>query len=175
MPTAIRSAVANDAKPIATLHATVWRETYQNLAPPEILAKLDLAHRLNTWEMHLNTPSPQHHILLASWGETIVGFTFFGPATNPVFGTHPEVKHLYVDSKCQGAGIGKQLLHAAFQQLLADGFSTAALATAKGNTPALAFYQAMGGKQVGQFIDAGPIWKSENLIIAWDNLQTSPL
>ncbi len=175
MPTTIRSAVASDARPIATLHASVWRETYKNLAPPEILAKLDVTHRLNTWERHLNTPRPQHHILLATQANTIVGFTLFGPATNPVFGTRPEVKHLYVDRKCQGAGIGKQLLQAAFHQLLADGFSTAALATAKGNTPALAFYQAMGGKLIGQFIDAGPIWKSENLIIVWDNLQTAPL
>ena len=59
-------------------------------------------------------------------------------------------------------------MRAAFRQMADDGFKGVALAMARGNTKALAFYAATGGVEVGSFIDAGPIWKSDNLVIAWN-------
>lgn len=96
-----------------------------------------------------------------------MGFIGFGPPTHPAFGTHGEIKHLYVNPTCKRQKIGQRLLRTAFRQMAEDGFATAALAVVRSNTDALAFYAKMQGVESGYFIDTGPIWKSENLIIAW--------
>jgi hypothetical protein len=39
-----------------------------------------------------------------------------------------------------------------------------------GNAPATAFYQALGAQPVGRYRDPGPLWRSDNLLCAWDDL-----
>ena len=168
MAVLIRPAQINEAGPIATLHAEIWRETYQGLAPAAALKKLDAAHRLATWQKYLTTPAPCQRVLVAVRDAQIVGFIGFGPPTHPAFGAYGEIKHLYVDPKCKRQWVGQRLLQAAFRQMAKDGFETAALAVVRDNRPARAFYTKMQGVEVGHFIDAGPIWKSDNSIIAWD-------
>ena len=164
----IRPAHVGEAEEIATFHVKVWRETYLDIAPAEAIEKLDAQHRLPAWQKYLRAPEPRQHVLVAVNNDTIVGLVSFGPPTHPVFGTRGEVKHLYVDPMCKRQGIGRSLMRAAFQQMTSDGFESVALAMARGNSKALAFYTAMGGIAVGSFIDAGPIWKSDNLVIAWN-------
>jgi hypothetical protein len=36
-----------------------------------------------------------------------------------------------------------------------------------GNEPAIAFYDALGGTRVGEYTDAGPVWRSRNIVMAW--------
>jgi len=164
----IRPAHVGEAGQIATLHAEIWRDTYLDVAPPAALAKLDAAHRLGAWQKYLTHPVPRQRVLVAVNDAQIVGFAGFGPPTHPAFGTHGEVKHLYVDTMHKRQRIGQRLLRAAFRQMAADGFASAALAVVRSNKNALVFYAKMQGVKVGHFTDSGPIWKSENLIIAWD-------
>jgi hypothetical protein len=39
-----------------------------------------------------------------------------------------------------------------------------------GNETALNFYQALGAHLVGRYQDPGPLWRSDNLLYAWDDL-----
>jgi len=39
-----------------------------------------------------------------------------------------------------------------------------------GNDHAIAFYQHLGGQRIGRYTDPGPIWRSDNLVYAWDDL-----
>ena len=39
-----------------------------------------------------------------------------------------------------------------------------------GNAPAIAFYEALGGRKAGAYTDPGPMWRSENLFYVWDDL-----
>jgi hypothetical protein len=50
------------------------------------------------------------------------------------------------------------------------GYQGAALAVVAGNDPAISFYKSLGGVCVGKATDVGPIWKSDNIILAWDDL-----
>lgn len=50
------------------------------------------------------------------------------------------------------------------------GYSGAALGVVAGNDGAVAFYQALGGRLAGRYLDPGPLWRSENLIFVWDEL-----
>ncbi len=168
----IRLAHLDEAKEIAAFHVKVWRETYLDIAPPVAIEKLDVQHRLPVWQSYLGAPKPRQHTLVAVSKDTIVGLVSFGPPAHPVFGARGEVKHLYVDQTCKRQGIGRRLMRAAIQQMVDDGFKGVALAMARGNTNALTFYEAMGGVEVGSFTDAGPLWKSDNLLIAWDTIST---
>lgn len=39
-----------------------------------------------------------------------------------------------------------------------------------GNDLAIAFYEAQGGRRAGAYSDPGPLWRSHNLLYAWDDL-----
>jgi hypothetical protein len=45
-----------------------------------------------------------------------------------------------------------------------------ALGVVDGNDRAVAFYQHLGGRRIGRYTDAGPVWRSDNLAYAWDDL-----
>ncbi len=36
---------------------------------------------------------------------------------------------------------------------------------------AIAFYEALGGRKIGAYTDAGPMWRSDNLLYIWDDLR----
>jgi ribosomal protein S18 acetylase RimI-like enzyme len=163
----IRLARPDEAPEITRFHVKIWRETYADLAPQEAVTKLDEKHRLPTWEKYLSSPKPQQKTYVAVQDAQIVGLISFGPPTDAVFGDFGEIKHLYVDKSCARMGIGKRLMQKACGCLEQSGFKGAALAVLQENEAAFGFYQSIGGKQTGNFIDAGPIWKSDNAVFSW--------
>jgi ribosomal protein S18 acetylase RimI-like enzyme len=82
-----------------------------------------------------------------------------------------EIKFLYVDGACKRQGIGHRLLAALARDLRSFGYASAALGVVVGNGPAIAFYEAVGGRPIGRYTDPGPLWRSENIIYAWDDLE----
>ena len=162
----LRAAHADEALALAKLHVDVWRNTYADLATPEALATLDAKRRLPLWQGYLADPA--HHIFVASQNGTLTGVVCLGPPSHPAFGQRGEIDHLYVAKSAARQGIGKQLLNAALAHLAKGGYQGAALAVVRQNHPARAFYAACGGKEAGEFIDSGPLWKSENIVMAWD-------
>ena len=46
-----------------------------------------------------------------------------------------------------------------------------ALGVVEGNQPAIDFYTKLGGRLAGSYTDAGPLWRSRNQIMVWDDLQ----
>lgn len=160
----IRPGLPTDLNRIVALHVSVWRETYGALAPVEAVQALDEAARRPRWIAALQDGST----LAAVIGEELVGFAQVGPPSHPALGARGEVKHLYVDAAFARRGIGARLLLAARRLLGERGYSAAALGVVVGNDPALRFYEAQGGRVVGRYRDPGPIWPSDNLVVAWD-------
>lgn len=166
----LRAATPDDRDAIATLHAAVWRETYRDLAPPEAIAALGVETRRARWAAIFGTPDLRQRIVVAEESGRIVGFGLAGPGTAPEFGGRGEVKFLYVDRTRPRRGIGRMLLADMARHLAANGHAGMALAVVNGNAPAVAFYEAMGGRPVGRATDPGPLWRSDNIIYAWDDL-----
>ncbi len=168
----MRPARITDAADIAAFHLRVWRASYLDFVPAAIVEKLDFQNRLSYWTTKLGVVNPRQHTLLALEATTLTGFVCFGPPTDLAFGTptgsRAEIKHLFIDPDHQGQGLGRRLLLAAFEHLARDGFETTGLAVTKDNKPAIAFYHALGGTITGQHTNAGPIWKSQDLIFSWD-------
>jgi len=165
----IRAAVPDDAPAIATLHVTVWRATYRDLAPPDALQILDLQFRLERWIKTLETG--ERTVLVTESGGHIIGIGTAGAASVPELTPHGEILYLYVDPAFGGRGIGRALMRALAGALQRQGFRSAALGVVVGNDAAVAFYQKLGGRIAGQYTDPGPIWRSRNQIIVWDDLQ----
>lgn len=172
MTITLRDAVAADAAAIAPFHVRQWRAAYRDLAPLLAHQTLDEAHRLRGWAETLALPPPAG-VLLAHQGDTLAGFVTFGPPTHPVFARRGQISLLYVDPVFQGLGLGARLLRAAQARLADAGFPATALAVVEGNTPARAFYAAMGGTESARYTDPGPIWPSDNVLVVWDAAASS--
>jgi ribosomal protein S18 acetylase RimI-like enzyme len=166
----IRAAVPADAPAIAALHVAVWRATYRDLAPPEAMRILDVPSRQARWVEML--AKAERAILVAERDGRIVGVGTAGAATVPDLGDVGEILYLYVDLAHGRGGIGTALMHRLALALQAQGYASAALGVVEGNEAAIAFYRKLGGRPVGWYVDSGPVWRSRNRIIAWNDVKT---
>jgi ribosomal protein S18 acetylase RimI-like enzyme len=73
-----------------------------------------------------------------------------GTAADDPSGSIAEIGALYVLPDRRGRGIGGALLRAAASELANRGFSALHLDVLTANLPARAFYEAMGGREIGQ-------------------------
>lgn len=168
----IRSAKLADAQAIADFHVKVWRHTYRDLAPAESYAVLDEAYRGKSWTKKLSSPEPDQLVLVAENAGRIIGIGAAGQPSHPIFAGRGEIKFLYIDTDFQRRGVGRNLLTRLATHLKQLQFPGAALSVVKGNDAALAFYTALNGRLAGEFIDPGPMWHSDNLVLVWDDLQS---
>ncbi|RID93105.1 GNAT family N-acetyltransferase [Gemmobacter lutimaris] len=159
----LRRAGPEDAAALARLHHRVWLECYETLAPPEAVAALTEARRLDQWTRLLAGDDPVTVIA----GEGAAGFVCFGAPSDPVFGARGEIRHLYLRPDQRGRGVGRRLLTAALEALQAQGYPGAALAVVEENAAARAFYAVAGGADEGGFTDKGPLWRSRNRMVSW--------
>ena len=166
--TEIRPAHALDAEELAKLHVAVWRATYRDFATPEALAKLDETARLPFWRTMTASELPQPGALVAERASAVIGVVSFARGRHPAFGGRMEITHLYVALSAQGTGIGRDLLTAVLDRRATFPDPRLALAVVRQNTAARAFYERLGGREIGAFIDPGPLWRSENIVVAWD-------
>jgi ribosomal protein S18 acetylase RimI-like enzyme len=166
----IRAAGPADASAIAELHVAVWRATYRDLAPPEAMRALDVPFRHARWVELL--AKAERTVLLAEDGGRLVGIGTAGAPSVPELSGHGEILYLYVDPTQARGGIGKALMRRLARALQAQGYISVALGVVEGNRPAIDFYRKLGGRPAGSYIDPGPLWRSRNQIIIWDDLQT---
>lgn len=167
---AVRPATVGDAEAIARLHVAAWRDTYRALAPAEAFRKLDEAHRFGRWTAMLGAPNPQQRVLLATRRDRLVGIGAADAPSEAAFGDRGEIKSLYVDPDSKRQGIGRRLMAALAEHLARRHYRGAALGVVTGNEAAIGFYQSLGGRVAGHYTDPGPIWRSDNIVLLWDDL-----
>lgn len=166
---ALRTAVYEDASAIARLHDQVWRATYRDLATKAAWEGLTQAVRAERWRETLADPG-RWTTLVAERDSEIVGFGSAGAPSEDMFEARGEIRWLHVDPAVQGAGLGRALMAALAGELAAQGYGGCALAVVVGNERAMSFYRRLGGRRLGGFTDPGPLWRSENVVFAWDEL-----
>lgn len=167
---AISPASADDVADMARLHRAIWCDTYRDLAPADVYRALDEDYRRVRWADLFANPRKDQRILLAVQGERLVGIGAIAAPSEPAFGERGEIKLLYVDSAIKRQGLGRRLMREMAREFASMGYSAVGLGVVVGNEPAIAFYRALGGKLVGRYVDPGPLWRSDNLIFAWDDL-----
>lgn len=121
-----RIARPNDAAAVGMVQAAVWRSTYGEILPPEIVEQFEPANFARVWRNSLtNPPSPRHVLLVACAGDQIVGFAAVGPCTDrDAHETSGEVLALGVHPDARRSGHGSRLLNAAVDTLRSRGFDS---------------------------------------------------
>lgn len=142
----IRPATADDAAAIAHVHVASWRTSYAALLPAELLAGLSEGRRAAFWAEVLRHPAPPGTTLVAEHPrDGVVGFANAGPAEKPVAGYELELRALYLLEPHQRGGLGRALVRATAEALVARGHTSIFLWVFAAN-PARRFYEALGGQ-----------------------------
>ncbi len=164
----VRRGHTDEATALAKLHVDVWRATYRDYAPKAAFELLDEETRRPYWDSALAITEPGRGVWISMGAESILGVVSIGMSDHPAFESRAEIEHLYVSLRAQGHGIGKRLLHTAIDESNKAGVRGVGLAVVRQNERAREFYRKMGGVELGSFIDPGPLWRSDNILMAWD-------
>jgi ribosomal protein S18 acetylase RimI-like enzyme len=121
-------------------------------------------HRLASWREQLSGFEGQT-VLVAEHAGELVGFGAYGYSELPGLPQKLEIKNLFVSPAHQ-----RQLMVGIAHRLANFGAHGIGLGVVAGNDAALAFYLALGGRIAGTYTDPGPLWRSTNQLIVWDDL-----
>ena len=166
----LRPSTLADATAIARLHVASWRQAYRDLAPRDAFEAMDEALRERRWTAILTEPAAHRAVLVAEQDGRLAGVGMAAAPSQPEFGPRGEIRSLYLDPNFQRLGLGRRLMLALADQVGAWGYEGAALGVVVGNRPAIAFYERLGGRLAGKYVDPGPLWRSDNLIFVWDEV-----
>ncbi len=123
-------------------------------------------------------PEPTECFYVAEYLPTheIVGLAHGHRSERDLLPNAGEVGSLYVGQNFQGRGVGRDLVRAVAAQLAAQGCSALIICAATANGPGRGFYEAIGGRVVGEadFDEEG--WSIPQTVYGWDNIQAlSPI
>jgi GNAT superfamily N-acetyltransferase len=130
----LRRARVEDAEAIARVHLRSWQSAYRHVFPPDLLDALPLEPRIRGWNEGLQRDEAA--------GDPVVGFVFGGPSADEA--GVGEIEAIYLDAAVWGTGVGRRLLAAAEDALLANGLEEAILWVIEDNPRARRFYEAAG-------------------------------
>jgi ribosomal protein S18 acetylase RimI-like enzyme len=106
----IRHACVDDAADIARIHVKTWQTAYAGIVSAGYLDGLSVKTRTEWWREMLTKDSER--VLVAVRGNTIVGWSSFGPCRDDDGFGKMEVFALYVSPEHWAAGIGRSLMNA---------------------------------------------------------------
>ncbi|MEL6683526.1 MAG: GNAT family N-acetyltransferase [Pseudomonadota bacterium] len=147
----MRPAQASDAASIAAISIEVWLGTYLRNGVNAVFADYAL-QTFSRAKTEALIADGHEFIIVSEDKDGIVGFVRLSTrrAAPGDADIDVEISTLYVQPRHHGKGIGRRLLHAAFEQCRAIGAEAVWLATNAENTPAIEFYLAQGFEHIGE-------------------------
>lgn len=143
----IRRAAPTDALGIGRVHVAAWRDTYPGVLPAGYLVGMSARAEAARWR----TTQARSEFGTATFvaedpSAGIIGYGICGPQRNErPAGIDGEFYALYVRPQMQGRNIGRQLIAAMADHLLACRMSSASVWVLRDN-PSRWFYQRLGGR-----------------------------
>ena len=160
----LRAATPDDALALALVHQDSWLATYRDIFPQAAFDDLPLARREAIWrrtaQRTVEEPAARTSVVLAEAGGRVLGFASCGPfrvsadnlgdagdkpRSNAPVG---ELYAMYLAPDVWRQGLGRALFGDCRRRLRDGGFAEMRLWVLAPNTPAIAFYEAMGGKRL---------------------------
>ncbi|MEL6998825.1 MAG: GNAT family N-acetyltransferase [Pseudomonadota bacterium] len=147
----LRAPTTSDASSIAAISIEVWIGTYLKRGVSAFFADYALEEFTRPKTERLIS-DPNEFMRVSENEDGIDGFVRVSSGREaPVDGcSDVEISTLYVQPRHHGQGIGKRLLHAAFDHCRALAVPSVWLTTNAQNDPAIAFYRAQGFEHVGE-------------------------
>jgi ribosomal protein S18 acetylase RimI-like enzyme len=167
----IRLAVDADIFAIAKLHAQSWRGAYRGMLQDDYLDRRIFSERQALWEQRFHASAPNQYVCVATVDDEVVGFACAYGDEDAAWGSF--LDNLHVSPECKRRGIGKALMqHVAAWSLAQYPGCGMYLWVLESNTPAIRFYDKLGGVPSGvgtwQPPDGGAYAK---LRYAWETLE----
>ncbi|HVP62183.1 MAG TPA: GNAT family N-acetyltransferase [Myxococcaceae bacterium] len=142
----IRQATSRDAPAIARVQVLTWQQTYRGILPDAFLDSLDVERSAESWRAVISDRRRSTHVVD---GPGVVGFCTAGPSRgDPAAAFRGEVEAIYVHPAEQGRGHGSALIRAAMVWLAAKRLTPVMVWALEANSPAHAFYQALGARRL---------------------------
>lgn len=161
----LRPATVADAAAIAEIHVRAWQTAFRGIVSDERLDAMRVERGVGRFRRKLApAASGGQRFLVAESGDTVLGFVGFGTTRDEDVDSDRvgEVHGLYVHPKHWRRGVGRRLLHAAIDELAADGFESTTLWTLADSEASRAFYEAQG-------------WRTDGVVVAWEDWEGVPL
>lgn len=152
----LRTAVPDDAMPVARVHVRAWQVAYRGLIPDDLLQGMRAEERAQRYNFAGCDPA-RSRTLVALEAHTVLGFATIAPARDAEAAGQGELCALYVEPDCWGRGIGQALAAAARADLYRHGFRKAVLWVVASNARAQRFYRA-GGWSLDELRRAQQVW-----------------
>jgi ribosomal protein S18 acetylase RimI-like enzyme len=143
----IRRARSSDAVPLADTHDLAWRTAYQGIIPGPELDKLINRRGAEWWDGAIRKGS---RISILQFGDTVAGYANYGRNRARSLAYDGEIYELYLRPEFQGLGYGRRLFSAVRRDLAQSGIKSLIVWALSDNTPAVAFYRALGGRPVAR-------------------------
>lgn len=143
-----RAAREADAQKIAEVYIETWRTTYAGSVPDRVLVNMSNERQSVYWTRAIRSGGE----IVGVAEDDAAGIVAVGSAgANRSRGSEyaGEVYTLYVQPDFQNQGVGERLLAHLFADIRAKGMNSAVIWVLAAN-PSRFFYEAMGGKRVGE-------------------------
>jgi GNAT superfamily N-acetyltransferase len=148
----LRRADLEDARSIAEINATAWRETYAGLMPAEALANIDLDDWTRRWLERIGSSEGDQAVFVALEDEVPVGFARCSRQSSPKLvplGFDGDIASIYLLRRVQGRGLGRRLVARLAEHLMSIGCASAAVWVLRHAAKARGFYEALGAAPLG--------------------------
>jgi ribosomal protein S18 acetylase RimI-like enzyme len=153
MTVTVRPAAPGDAGRLAAIGQASFLEAFAgDLGGDDILAHCAVQHAVTLYEGWLADGAKRLWLAEAEGGAP-VGYAVSAPPDLPLpdLGPHDiEVKRIYVLHRFHGGGVGWRLMQAALDEARRVGRRRALLGVYSGNAQAIAFYERVGFRRVGE-------------------------
>jgi len=163
-----RQAREGDAKRIADIYVETWRASYAGTVPDRVLIDMSVERQTIYWTRAIRQGS--EIVCVAEDPQAGIVAVASGGPNRTRGGTHAgEVYTLYVQPDFQNQGVGERLLTCVFVELQARQM-TSAIIWVLATNPSRFFYEAMGGKRVGEREEAMWGTKLREIAYGWSDL-----
>ena len=166
----VRAATTADAGGIARVHQESWRTSYTGILPRELIEHEVGGKGALAWRRRLAAAPPDARTWLAeSARDGLSGFAGGGEARAAVDGLDAEIYALYVIQSQQRLGAGRMLVRACAGHFVRQGLFGFYLWVLKANRARL-FYEAMGGREVGEKQERLGLHRYDEVAYGWHDL-----
>ena len=139
-----RVASVDDAEAIARMHTRTWQVAYRGQMPDAFLDGLSIEARTAKWRSNLASGDGAT-VVIEDGPDHVIGFCSLLPARDPDLApTIGELAALYIDPTRARTGLGRLLMHDAFDRAHRCGYTALTLWVLETNRNARAFYETLG-------------------------------
>lgn len=161
----IRRAEPQDAEAIATVHDRAWHGAYAGVIPHRALNAMVGRRGPRWWANALQRSTT---VLVLEVGGEIAGYATLGRNRAKDLEQAGEIYELYLSPEYQGIGFGSRLFQAAREMLDAHGFKGLVIWALEDNTPALDFYESVGGRNIAEGVEIFDSKALRKIAFVWD-------